>query len=280
MFRNKHLTLLDDRFDQILAEYSDEEIGELDEYNPEVRGHVGEEDEESMNPHLEKVLDEFLDTQEVVGKRVYDKSGMIYGADGFSAMRNELRESVRKSDLERAEEFAAKSDNEEGITERELLEWAGHTIEDKERDRWDCETILTTYSNIYNHPSIIGEGGKQARQIRLHPVTGMPMSYLEEKRLERQQRLLNRTRNFDANGDEMSESDDENDSNNGMSEKLNKGTARSKGETKEEKKARKEAVKAEKKTRREEKKNVKALFKEERKKQKKNQPSAILHHID
>ncbi|KND02815.1 uncharacterized protein SPPG_01897 [Spizellomyces punctatus DAOM BR117] len=38
MFRNDKLTLLDDQFDRVLDEYSDDEIGELDADDPSVRG--------------------------------------------------------------------------------------------------------------------------------------------------------------------------------------------------------------------------------------------------
>lgn len=30
-------------------------------------------------------------------------------------------------------------------------------IEVKEKEKWDCESILSTYSNIYNHPKLIVE---------------------------------------------------------------------------------------------------------------------------
>lgn len=31
------------------------------------------------------------------------------------------------------------------------------TVEPRERDKWDCESVLSTYSNIYNHPKLISE---------------------------------------------------------------------------------------------------------------------------
>lgn len=30
-------------------------------------------------------------------------------------------------------------------------------VDARERDKWDCESILSTYSNIYNHPKLIAE---------------------------------------------------------------------------------------------------------------------------
>lgn len=36
---------------------------------------------------------------------------------------------------------------------------------DNDEPKWDCETILSTYSNIYNHPKLISEGkGKKPRK--------------------------------------------------------------------------------------------------------------------
>lgn len=31
------------------------------------------------------------------------------------------------------------------------------TMEVPEKEKWDCESILSTYSNIYNHPKLIEE---------------------------------------------------------------------------------------------------------------------------
>lgn len=30
-------------------------------------------------------------------------------------------------------------------------------VDAREKDKWDCESILSTYSNIYNHPKLISE---------------------------------------------------------------------------------------------------------------------------
>jgi len=34
------------------------------------------------------------------------------------------------------------------------------TVDAREKDKWDCESILSTYSNIYNHPKLISEPSK------------------------------------------------------------------------------------------------------------------------
>lgn len=30
-------------------------------------------------------------------------------------------------------------------------------VDARQKDKWDCESILSTYSNIYNHPKLISE---------------------------------------------------------------------------------------------------------------------------
>lgn len=33
-------------------------------------------------------------------------------------------------------------------------------VDVREKDKWDCESILSSYSNIYNHPKLIAEPPK------------------------------------------------------------------------------------------------------------------------
>lgn len=33
-------------------------------------------------------------------------------------------------------------------------------VDAREKDKWDCESILSSYSNIYNHPKLIAEPPK------------------------------------------------------------------------------------------------------------------------
>ncbi|KAL1404680.1 hypothetical protein pipiens_000830, partial [Culex pipiens pipiens] len=50
-------------------------------------------------------------------------------------------------------------------------------VEDESQKKWDCESILSTYSNIYNHPKLIEEPRK-APKISINPKTGLPMNVL------------------------------------------------------------------------------------------------------
>ena len=35
------------------------------------------------------------------------------------------------------------------------------SLEEPNKERWDCESILSTYSNLYNHPKTIKEPSKK-----------------------------------------------------------------------------------------------------------------------
>ena len=71
-------------------------------------------------------------------------------------------------------------------------------FEDKPKDRFDCQSILSTYSTLYNHPKLISEVSKKKRTgidpIRIDGKTGIPKDVLGRsgltegalKRLDRQ----------------------------------------------------------------------------------------------
>ena len=117
------------------------------------------------------------------------------------------------------------------------------------QQKWDVESITSTYSNTDNHPKVLKDSTMKPRKnrrkeklIKLSNKTGMPI--LEEE------------------GEDEVGSDEEEEY-----VRVNKGVARNRKETKEEKKARKQALKAAKKARRQEKKSVKLVYKEETSKQ-------------
>lgn len=52
------------------------------------------------------------------------------------------------------------------------------------KKKWDCESILSTYSNIYNHPKVIDMPTKRksAAKIQINPKTGIPLNTLESEK--------------------------------------------------------------------------------------------------
>ncbi|KAJ3024150.1 hypothetical protein HKX48_005550 [Thoreauomyces humboldtii] len=248
MFRNDKLTLLDDQFDQVLGEYSDDEMGELDPEDPSVRG-----DNLISKGRLEDMFDEFLDATEVMGhkKRLVtkiDRMGLI------DSVRGELKENAMDAIrmYEAGEGYMKPTPDDEEIEMPEA----------KVRDTWDVETVLSTYSNIYNRPKMISErtaAGMAPARIRLRGKLGMPV--IDAATAAGPRRSAAPARGLDSQGSDEENSDDDGE------EPINRGVARSKEETKEEKKMRKQELKADRRNRRVEKKATKTAFKDESKRQ-------------
>lgn len=47
------------------------------------------------------------------------------------------------------------SEDDSDLSDTDLI-----TVEVKPEEKWDCESILSTYSNLYNHPKLIAEPKK------------------------------------------------------------------------------------------------------------------------
>ncbi|XP_019851057.1 PREDICTED: protein LTV1 homolog [Amphimedon queenslandica] len=187
--RNEGLSMLDERFEEFMVEYNDDQIGPLEE--TEECKEVGEIE----NMLLETAMDE------------------------FDIKHKSLRKKLEKAqNSERVEIEYSESESEE-----ELLMEAGGG---REGERWDCESILSTYSNLYNHPTLIE----------------VPSSEQTKTRKE-----------------SMSTDCDSNEA----TIKLRAITIRPKNESAEEKKARKRGVKNERRERRSIKKSNRDTFKRE-----------------
>jgi len=114
----------------------------------------------------------------------------------------------------------------------------------EKRSQWDCESVVSTYSNLDNHPAIITE---------------------TENRIK-----LNK-RGFPALREPKNEEEDEDE------EKLNLGVARQKNETLQEKKQRKKATKEDRRVKREKKKELKVAYREETTKQRTHVAGKLLN---
>ncbi|KAJ3024879.1 UNVERIFIED_CONTAM: glycerol ethanol, ferric requiring protein [Siphonaria sp. JEL0065] len=244
MVRTKHLTNLDDQFDQALKAYDDDQIGDLEgeTYDPETLEPV------SLDPHvptvsaarMNKIFDTFLESTEVVGRKglVLNK---VPESVKIDAIRNDLRDVTHVTE----EMKLSVDDTIEGgdALVEELEKEFQEMYPARDENKWDVETVLTTYSNIYNHPKMIRDVMSNTRKIKLSrkgPVALEPQPAVSDVV-------------------EEEEEDEESEGEFGV----NTGKARVKGETKEEKKARKQAIKDQKKERRQEKKTTKDAFKKE-----------------
>ncbi|GAB1610296.1 protein LTV1 homolog [Argonauta hians] len=104
-------------------------------------------------------------------------------------------------------------------------------------EKWDCESILSTYSNLYNHPQLILEP-KKTPKIKLNKM-GIPQDA------------------FYTRGIKLKDLEDDT-----ASSVMSVSTVRNKDETKEERKERKSIIKAQRKERRVEKKLNQQAFKD------------------
>lgn len=139
--RNEQLSLLDDRFEKFFEMYDEPEIGALD--CEEIEGDV----EVSNDMILEMAEQYRREKQEL------------------------LTEYNKKWDAERIRQYM------EGESDDEMEDVE---VEDGDKQKkWDCESILSTYSNIYNHPKMIEERRNTKGKIVLNPKTGIPLDTLD-----------------------------------------------------------------------------------------------------
>ncbi|KAE8602291.1 hypothetical protein XENTR_v10013937 [Xenopus tropicalis] len=120
--RNEQLTLLDERFEKFYEQFDDDEIGALD--NTELEGFI-----HSNSGRLEEVINDYHKQKAkdcVKLKNLTPRDGM---------------DSVIEED----------EDNKEDMQ---------NLVIEEPREKWDCESILSTYSNLYNHPQIIKDPPK------------------------------------------------------------------------------------------------------------------------
>ncbi|XP_048051960.1 protein LTV1 homolog isoform X2 [Megalobrama amblycephala] len=214
MRRNEQLTLLDDRFEKFFEQFDDDEIGALD--NAELEGYI-----EPDSKRLEEVIKDYFIQKE----KDYQKPDQLGPAE---------LPSVREEDEN-------DEDDEEVAIDTMVIE--------PPAERWDCETIISTYSNIYNRPKLIQDPPKP-KQIRVSSKTGIPLDVLAKrgptaKQVERMERIN------DSDLPRVSTQ------------------PRSRDESAEERRARKQAIKTERKERRTEKKANKLAFKQEKQMQEK-----------
>ncbi|XP_075059198.1 protein LTV1 homolog [Mixophyes fleayi] len=211
MRRNEQLALLDERFEKFYEQFDDDEIGALD--NAELEGFINAD-----STRLQDVVDDYF--------------------------KQRAKDCVKLKDLEPRSGLDV-------IEEDEDKEEMQTIVIEQPAEKWDCESILSTYSNLYNHPQIIKDPPK-TKTIKVSAKTGIPLGVLPGRGLTAKQ------------AERM--------------ERINDGDLprvstqpRSKQESTEDRKARKLAIKEERKERRMEKKANKVAFKVEKSRQEKEQ---------
>ncbi|KAJ2454709.1 Protein ltv1 [Coemansia sp. RSA 2336] len=238
MFRNAKLTLLDEQFDKLEAIYEhDDTDSEAERYDSD--GHyIAEYDSDgnvkpiSSRADFESVLNEFLNDYELTGKKMQAVVEGGSGAGKLDTYRDGLvegGEAGKRAVVQAAQrildESATKGDEQD---EEELDE----LFKEKQRTPWDCQSILSTYSTLDNHPATIHE--KRTPRIRVSNKSGFPVVVEDKPQPEAEPRP-------------------------------NRGTPRPKNETAEEKRLRKKQLQEERRNRREQKRETQSSFAEKKK---------------
>ena len=181
-------------------------------------------------------------------------------SEASDVMKHVLADYKKNKDLERqkpdfqniiARIQEEEEDEEEGNGEKELLE-----VEPAPEEKWDAESILTTYSNIYHHPKLISEPSKK-NKISISGKTGMPKDVFGKGLTVSALKQLDMENSGGRRDLETAT----------LTSRVSELSIRNKHETLDEKRDRKKAFKDFKKERRLEKKANQMAFKEEKHKQ-------------
>lgn len=209
--RNEHLSHLDDRFEKFFEGYDDDQIGDLSQV--EIEG--------GYKCHT---IDDTKGMKMLLG---------IIDEEDEEKARLECND-LDESDVKKLKENLAHRyiyEKDEPVT-NEMAE----ITKEEPQVKWDCESIISTYSTLYNHPKMIQDAPKKKKSDRAR------------------------------NDDSVSLAEDPEI----IKKEVDKTIfIRNKKETKEEKQLRKQKVKEAKKERRQEKKATKTAFKTEESRQSK-----------
>lgn len=222
--RNELLSQLDGCFEEkFLREYQDEQVGALD----------GED------------IDGYVDEESLLFKQVMDQS------------RKQMKEDSDEENT-RIVKWIKDMQQQKGYGKEEKEEVI--VSDDEHKEKWDCESILSTYSTLYNHPRTITDPPRR-KKIAINPRTGIPVEHeaggLTRKALA--QHDLDSAATKDG-GQLDTET---------LITSMSAISFRPSGETPEERRFRKKALKELRRERRIEKKINRAAFKEEKKRQEK-----------
>ncbi|KAL5210773.1 hypothetical protein ABZP36_006396 [Zizania latifolia] len=234
--------LLDDQFDLLALE----EYGDSDDDND-----GGARDGKCELPT--EVIDELklFHSQNVSVTEEYRTPADFVRGKLDSSTTEDVDESANV--IQKCAEYAERYLNETAEEEKVVLV----SESSDESEMWDCETIVSTYSNLDNHPGKIQTPGNPKKRlpkvfpgetattkdiIKLHGKEKLPVEYLPQRK--RNGEKEKKAKPAEAPSDEN------------FKKEVHK-------ETKEEKKARKAAVKEEKREARKAKKELKGLYKSE-----------------
>jgi len=257
MKRSEHLTQIDDTFESVVETlYRDEDVGDLEFEAEEIYNEgCSEELNENavyrlLNIHNDQVME----------------NSPVYG-EAFDPEAHQKKDLIRKTlDLaSRQKEVPDNYDPGEDLI-NEMEKGRAPKLE------FDCESILSTKSNVYNRPKYVDESktllkNQKTAKIQLNKM-GLPMG--PGASFKQLNKAVKAAKKLEANSNsEGSDCDSVNGSGDNMSQMttltvlLSEASVRNKNESPAERKQRKSLVKELRKARREERKNTRMAFREE-----------------
>lgn len=256
--------MIDEELEVVLTQYTDDQIGELDEEDPSVVGR-------GVAPDLlERMIDKY-----------HDDLKHIPVDEVFTKPTEEEKEAeaakVAAAIASGEDKAAARREAERAERERLAVIEDGPQVGAR-RGGFDAETIVSTFTNTENHPKVLDDD--QAPVIRLSRKTGIPIVRRQRKRRDGAGGDIDTVDESEegaggagAGSDEEDYEDDDGRGSHASGVRHSPialpGEARNKKETAEEKRARKAAVKAARREARAAKKSLKSAFKEEERRQRK-----------
>lgn len=316
MFRNQGLTDLDDRFHQIEREYdsSSDRDQDLDDVKSQDSTSTQTPISNRLRDDFDSIMDEFLDRFEVIGGKLKRTLEGKTPTEKMDTLRNQLL--VSSSDPQPSsidpEDGTDESFEKRLMKDKILVQLRRDELEvgedrarmmiyepkdDRVTHQWDCQTILSTYSNLENHPRLIrireaiggvdgqddskvrrkkkleGDGDHQldrstthstGKTIEIDRLTGFP---IVDGNLIRGHSNLSIHPRHHQSDEHQDQSDRSNQDDLESLVSVRETIKRDRNEDKESKKARKSRVKAEQAVRRQVKKQIKESFTNERNKQ-------------
>lgn len=223
-------TVMDKWLDHVMEEeYDDDQMGEGDE---EALWSTSEHRGNMKMSELDQYLNSFMNKKKQLTVEAYKVGDQIDAEE-------------KAKILALGQKALENSDDEVEVIETVVVD-----------KQWDCQSILSTYSNLANHPHILDVKEKKEKPVKPRA----PVSFADASSAAKEE-----------------EEDEDGDNKDKKDVKTNKGAARKKTETPEERKARKAQVKNERKKSRQAKKETKVIYKQEESAQKKALDATPFH---
>jgi protein LTV1 len=264
-----------DKFNATLAEYDSDEFGEGCD-DDDLFGDRPLEGDAQVEAALDDFLQEKKDEIFIKGTRHY-MDGNRNGGSSFAALVG--KKMIPARDIE----FGNKTGSPGIRPISDILGEADETLStphhappaeeifidgksyfsERIRNPWDCESILSTYSNLDNNPVTIGGRGRRGRKKNKKRGGGDVASMATDQQEQIQQILLSDKTGLPLGVLPTAKNVDDHDEIDDTYMSLNKGEARCRNETAEEKRLRKLNVKKERQLARMQKKMMKEAYNDE-----------------